>query len=115
MNKIMLIGNLTKDPEYRKVKRKAASQCTFTIAVERDYEDADGNPIVDFIPILTWRKTADICARYLTKGRLVSVEGALNYRIFTGKDGEEHAKAEVVASKVEFLDKPKQPAAEEQA
>lgn len=114
MNQIVLTGNLTKDPELRKAKKRGASQCSFTLAVERDYNDADGNPIVDFIPILAWRRTADLCARYLSKGRKVAVRGSLQYRTFTGKDGAEHAVAEVVADKVEFLDKPVKADTEEQ-
>lgn len=116
MNLSILTGNLTKDPELRRSKSRGTSQCTFTLAVERGYNDADGNPIVDFIPIIAWRQTADLCARYLTKGRKVAVRGSLQYRTFTGKDGAEHAVAEVAADKVEFLDKPaQQPEAEEQA
>lgn len=116
MNQVFLIGNLVKDPELRRPKKRGASQCTFTLAVERDYNDADGKPKTDFIPIITWRQTADLCARYLTKGREVAVRGSLQYRTFDGKDGQQHAVAEVVADKVKFLGRPSQPAeAEEQA
>lgn len=74
MNKVILIGNLTKDPE-RRVTRSGVTTCSFTLAVERDHKDKDGNRAVDFINVIAWRNTADLCARYLTKGRQAAVIG----------------------------------------
>ena len=67
MNRVILIGNLTRDPE-RRTTRSGVTTCSFTLAVERDHKDKDGNRITDYITVIAWRNTADLCCRYLTKG-----------------------------------------------
>ena len=96
MNKVILIGNLTKDPE-RRVNRSGVTTCSFTLAVERDHKDKDGNRPVDFINVIAWRNTADLCARYLTKGRQAAVIGTWQNRGYEDKDGNKRTVAECIA------------------
>ena len=82
MNKAILIGRLTRDPEVR-YTQSGVAVCTFTLAVDRRFarRDAnDGQPTADFIPIVTWRKLAEICGNNLIKGRRISVEGRIQVR-----------------------------------
>lgn len=105
MNKVILIGNLTKDPE-RRVTRSGVTTCSFTLAVERDHKDKDGNRPVDFINVIAWRNTADLCARYLTKGRQAAVIGTWQNRSYEDKDGNKRTVAECIADDVQFLGGP---------
>lgn len=75
MNRVILIGNLTRDPE-RRTTRSGVTTCSFTLAVERDHKDKDGNRVTDYITVIAWRNTADLCCRYLTKGRQAAVIGS---------------------------------------
>ena len=103
MNKVILIGRLTKDPQTR-YTQSGVAVTTFTIAVDRKYAKKDsGQPTADFIPIVTWRKLAEICANNLTKGRLVGIEGAMQVRTYDGDDGKKRYVTEVIADEVEFL------------
>lgn len=102
MNKVMVIGNLTRDPELR-TTRSGTSVCSFTIAVNRNYTDANGERQADFIGIQTWRGLAESCAQYLSKGRKVAVSGSLQSRTYDDKDGNKRTVLEVVADEVEFL------------
>ncbi|MEL7609472.1 MAG: single-stranded DNA-binding protein [Bacillota bacterium] len=102
MNKAFLIGNLTKDPEVR-TTHSGASLCSFTIAVNRRFTDADGTRQADFIPIVAWRRIADLCGRYLAKGRKVAVIGEIQTRRYDAKDGSKRSVTEVVADEVKFL------------
>ena len=111
MNKVMLIGNLTRDPELR-TTRSGTSGCSFTIAVNRNYTDASGERQADFIGIQTWRGLAESCAQYLGKGRKVAVSGSLQSRTYDDKDGNKRTVLEVVADEVEFLSERKQDAAQ---
>lgn len=110
MNKVILIGNLTKDPE-RRVTRSGVTTCSFTLAVERDHKDKDGNRPVDFINVIAWRNTADLCARYLTKGRQAAVIGSWHNRSYEDKDGNKRTVAECIADDVQFLGGPRREAA----
>lgn len=110
MNKVILIGNLTKDPE-RRVTRSGVTTCSFTLAVERDHKDKDGNRPVDFINVIAWRNTADLCARYLTKGRQAAVIGTWQNRSYEDKDGNKRTVAECIADDVQFLGGPRREAA----
>ena len=78
MNRIILIGRLTKDPEKRVLEDSGKILARFTIAVEREYKNASGEREVDFIPIIVWGKKAEVAAEYLTKGSLISVCGRLS-------------------------------------
>ena len=102
MNKVILIGNMTRDPELR-TTRSGTSVCSFTIAVNRNYTDANGERQADFIGIQTWRGLAESCAQYLTKGRKVAVAGSLQSRTYDDKEGNKRYALEVVADDVEFL------------
>ena len=84
MNRVILIGNLTRDPE-RRTTRSGVTTCSFTLAVERDHKDKDGNRITDYITVIAWRNTADLCCRYLTKGRQAAVIGSWHNRQLRGQ------------------------------
>ena len=108
MNKVILIGNLTKPPELR-TTGSGTSICTFSIAVNRKYRAQDGSQSTDFFEIVVWRKLAENCARWLDKGKKVAVIGELQTRSYEAKDGSRRHVTEIVADEVEFLT-PKQDA-----
>jgi len=101
MNSVSLVGNLTRDPELRTTNGGLAT-CSFTIAVNRP-KTKDGVQQADYIPIVTWRGTAENCARYLAKGRKVAVTGEIRTRSYDGKDGTKKYVTEILANNVEFL------------
>lgn len=107
MNKVILIGRLTKDPELRYTPGTGVPVATFTLAVDRRFTNASGERETDFIKIVVWRKLAELCANNLNKGRLVGVCGRLQVRSFEGQDGQKRWVTEVVADEVQFLDWPK--------
>ena len=102
MNKVILIGNLTKPPELR-TTGSGTSICTFSIAVNRKYRAQDGSQSTDFFEIVVWRKLAENCARWLDKGKKVAVIGELQTRSYEAKDGSRRHVTEIVAGEVEFL------------
>ena len=102
LNRIVLIGRLTKDPSLRYTSN-GTPVCNFTLACERNYSDKQGNRPVDFINIVTWRGLAENCAKHLGKGRLVGVDGSLNIRK-SESDGRTYINPEVNADNVRFLD-----------
>lgn len=102
MNKAILIGRLTRDPELRHTTSGAAT-CTFTVAVDR-IPDQNGQKITDFISVVTWNKQAENVAKYMSKGRLVAVEGRIQTRNYEDKDGKRVYVTEVLASNVHFLE-----------
>lgn len=102
MNKIFLIGRLTKDPELRYTPSGAAV-CSFTLAVGRRFTSQSGEKEADFINIVVWNKTAESSAKYLSKGRQAAVEGRLQIRSYDDKDGQRRWVTEVIADNVEFL------------
>lgn len=102
MNKIFLIGRLTKNPDLRYTPSGAAV-CEFRLAVDRRFKNQNGEKETDFINIVVWNKPAENCAKYLSKGRQTAVEGRLQIRSFDGKDGQRQWVTEVVADNVEFL------------
>lgn len=99
MNIVTLIGNLTKDPELRTTPN-GVSVCSFTIAVNRY---SNGEKVSDFYRINAWRKDADNCMKYLTKGKKVCVVGSLEPRTYTNKNGEKVTSLDVQATDIEFL------------
>ena len=103
MNKAILIGNLARDPETR-TTASGVTVCQFTIAVNRRFVNQQGVREADFIPIVTWRQTAELCARYLSKGRKVAVEGTIQNRSYDAQDGSKRYVAEIIADNVEFCD-----------
>lgn len=101
MNKVMLIGNLTRDPELRTVK-DGISVCDFTLAVNRR-KKIEGQPEADFFRVTAWRGLGENCAKFLAKGRKVSVIGSVSVRTYQANDGTTRAQMEVLAEEVEFL------------
>ncbi|HBF39208.1 MAG TPA: single-stranded DNA-binding protein [Firmicutes bacterium] len=104
MNHIALIGRLTRDPELRYTPNGVAV-ANFDLAVDRSTTNQQGERETDFIRIVTWQKQAEVVANYLKKGRLVAVEGRLQIRNYETQDGQKRKAAEVVASRVQFLEK----------
>ncbi len=102
MNKITLIGNLTRDPEVRSTP-SGVTVCTFTIAVNRRFANQSGERQTDFFRINAWRQLGDTCARYLSKGRKVAVIGELQARTYEATDGTTRMSLDVSADEVEFL------------
>lgn len=101
MNKITLIGNLTKDPEHNTTATGTAV-CKFTLAVARRFNNADGEKETDFINIVTWKGLADACAKWLEKGKKVAVVGSLQIRNYEAKDGSKRQAVEVHADEVKI-------------
>jgi len=107
MNEVWLIGRLTKDPEERQTPG-GKTVTKMTLAVDRDYENSEGERETDFVDVIAWEKLAENCVKYLGKGRLVSVRGRLQIRSYDDSQGIRRKAAEVVAEKVKFLDKAKE-------
>ena len=101
MNKLTIIGNLTKDPELR-TTATGLSVCTFTVAVNRRNRN-DSEDQADFFRVTAWRELGETCAKWLIKGRKVAVVGPVSVSIYTGQDGKTYANLEVMAQDVEFL------------
>ena len=103
MNKVFLIGRLTRDPELRYTSSNIAT-ATFSIAVDRNFTNQSGEREADFINIVVWRKQAENVCNFLDKGRLVSVDGRLQTGSYTDKDGNRRYTTDVVADSVQFLE-----------
>jgi len=101
MNKLTIIGNLTKDPELRTTQSKI-SVCSFTVAVNKRHP-AEGGPDADYFKVTAWRERGELCAKFLQKGKKVCVIGPVSVSTFTGNDGTTRAQMEVTADEVEFL------------
>lgn len=102
LNRIVLIGRLTRDPELRFTPNGKAV-CSFTLAVDRPFTNQEGNREADFINIVVWNKQGENCAQYLAKGRLAAVDGRLQIRSYEGNDGQRRYVTEVIADSVRFL------------
>ena len=100
MNKVILIGNLTRDPELSETPSGVAV-CKFSIAVNKS--TSDGERTADYFNIVTWRGQAENCGKYLAKGRKVAIVGTLQNRSYEDKDGNKRTVTEIVANEVEFL------------
>lgn len=105
LNKIVLMGRLTRDPELRRTSTGTAVT-SFTLAVDRDFKGQNGEKETDFIDIVVWRKTAEFVSKYFSKGRMAVVEGRLQMRDWTDRDGGKRRVAEVIADNVYFADSP---------
>ena len=103
LNKIFIMGRLTRDPELRRTQGGNAVT-SFALAVDRDFKSADGNKETDFIDVVVWRNTAEFAAKYFTKGRMAVVEGRLQMRDWTDKEGNKRRIAELVADNIYFGD-----------
>jgi single-strand DNA-binding protein len=106
LNKVMLIGNVGKDPEMRFVP-SGSPVTSFSIATNRVYTTSDGEKKqeTDWFNVTAWRKLAEYCNQYITKGRRVYVEGSLRNRTWEGKDGQKRYSVEIIADRVFSLDK----------
>lgn len=102
MNRVFLIGNLTKDPELT-TTNSGISLCKFTLAVPRRFAGNDGEREADFLPIIVWRGQADNCYKWLKKGNKAGVTGSIQTRQYDAPDGTRKYITEVVADEVEFL------------
>ena len=102
MNKAILIGRLTRDPELRYTSSNVPT-ATFSIAVDRPFTNQSGEREADFINIVVWRKQAENCKNYLSKGSQVAIEGRIQTRNYDGQDGKKVYVTEVVADNVQFL------------
>lgn len=106
MNKVILIGNLTQDPELSEVG-SGTKTCRFTLAVNRDYKNANGERETDFINCQAWRSTAENLVKYMRKGRKIAVTGRIQVRSYE-KDDEKRTAWEIQADEIEFVSSPAQ-------
>jgi single-strand DNA-binding protein len=106
INRVVLVGRLTRDPELR-TTQTGKSVCDFSIAVSKRVKPQDGSPDADFFRVTAWSQTADYVSTYLTKGRLVAVDGRLQSRKFQASDGQNREVVEIVAENVQGLDRPR--------
>lgn len=104
MNKVVLIGRLTKDPELRFAPGTGNAVATVTLAVGRRFQSKDGQREADFIPVVIWGKQAESTANYMSKGRLMGVSGRIQTKSYEAKDGTRRYVTEVVAEEVQFLE-----------
>ena len=107
LNKIILMGRLTRDPELRRTN-SGTPVASFSIAVDRDFKSQGGEKETDFIDIVAWRSTAEFVSKYFTKGRMAVVEGRLQIRDWNAQDGTKRRTAEVIADNVYFGDTKKE-------
>jgi single-strand DNA-binding protein len=103
LNRVILIGRLTRDPELRYTPAGVAVT-QFTLAVDRPFTSQGGEREADFIPVVTWRQLAETCANYLRKGRLAAVEGRIQVRNYENNEGKRVYVTEVIADNVRFLE-----------
>ena len=101
LNKIILMGRLTRDPELRRTESGTAV-CSFSIAVDRDFKSKNGEKETDFIDIVSWRATAEFVSKYFQKGSMIAIEGSLQTRQYQDKQGSNRTKVEVLANNVSF-------------
>ena len=103
MNKVILMGRLTRDPEVRYTTNTNALVCSYSLAVNRRFR-TEGQPDADFINIVSWGKTAEFCSKYFTKGQQVGVIGRVQTRNYDDKDGKKVYVTEVIAEEAHFAD-----------
>jgi single-strand DNA-binding protein len=103
LNRVILIGRLTRDPELRYTPAGVAVT-QFTLAVDRPFSGQGGQREADFVPVVTWRQLAETCANYLRKGRLAAVEGRIQVRNYDNNEGRRVYVTEVIADNVRFLE-----------
>lgn len=103
MNKFEGIGRLTKDPELRKTPNDV-SVCTFTVAIDRRFNNSDGNKETDFLPCVAWRGTADFIGKYFAKGKKIAIAGSVQTRNYQAQDGSKRFVTEIVVDEAEFVE-----------
>lgn len=102
LNRVVLVGRLTKDPELRYTPNGVAVT-NFTLAVDRNFKNSQGERETDFIPCVVYRQNAEFAANYLAKGKLAGVDGRIQVRSYTGQDGQKRWVTEIVAEQVHLL------------
>ncbi|MDP4126814.1 MAG: single-stranded DNA-binding protein [Bacillota bacterium] len=102
LNRVVLIGRLTKDPELRYTPTGVAV-ANFTLAIDRNFKNAQGEREADFIPCVVYRQLAEFCANYLAKGKMAAADGRIQIRTYTGQDGQKRWVTEVIAENVHLL------------
>jgi single-strand DNA-binding protein len=105
LNRIVLIGRLTRDPELRYTKNSGTAVCNFVVAVDRPFQKQGAEKETDFIRVVVWGKQGELVNEYMAKGRLVAVDGSLQIRTWTSQQGEKRQTPEVKADTVRFLDR----------
>lgn len=103
MNKVQIIGRLTKDPEV-KLTQNQTPYCNFTIAVDRRFKDANGQRQADFINCVAWRQTATFIQKYFRKGSRIGICGSIQTRNYEDQNGQKHYVTEVIAEEAEFVE-----------
>ena len=103
LNRIIVMGRLTRDPELRRTQ-SGISVTSFSVAVDRDFRTQSGERETDFIEVVAWRNTAEFVTKYFTKGRMAVVEGRLQIRDWTDREGQKRRSAEIVADNIYFGD-----------
>lgn len=104
MNSVVLVGRLTKDPELRYISGTGTAVANFTIAINRDYKKKDGTQETDFIPVQIMGKAAEFCANYITKGRLVAIQGSIRVDRYETQTGENRTFTKVSSRSIKPLD-----------
>ena len=104
MNKTMIIGRLTKDPEIKFLATSGTANCTFTVAVDRKFSKDKEKKEADFIPCVAWSKTAEYIANYSAKGKLIAVQGRIQTRNYTNKDNVKVYITEIIVEEVQILE-----------
>lgn len=114
MNKVILMGRLTKDPELRYTSANNTAVCSFTLAVDRRFSKQGEEKQADFIPVVAWRKEAEFCSKYFTKGLKVAIVGSMQNRSWDDNEGKKHYITEVIADEAYFVESKKNEGAPQQ-
>lgn len=104
MNNVVLVGRLTRDPELRYIPGSGTPVANFTLAIDRDYKNRDGSTSTDFIPVEIMGKPAEFCANYITKGRLVGVQGSIRVDRYETPNGEKRTFTKVAGRNIQALE-----------
>ena len=104
MNKVILIGRLTRDAELKQLGGEGKSVLNFTIAVNRDYLNNKNEREADFVPVVYWNKSGEILQTYLTKGRFICVTGRISIKSYESKEGIRKYITQIIADEIQFLD-----------
>jgi single-strand DNA-binding protein len=107
MNKVILMGRLTKEPELSYTQTNNTALCKFTLAVDRRFTAQGAEKQADFIPIIAWRKQAEFCSKYFSKGQKVVIVGSMQTRTWDDNEGKKHYATDVVADEAYFADSKK--------
>ena len=114
INRVVLVGRLTRDPELRRTQNGTAVT-SFTLAIDNRIKDENGDKTTSFIPCVVWNQQAENCVRFIHKGSLVGIEGRLNQRTYQNKEGNNVQVIEVICDSVQYLDPKKQEESSQEA